>query len=124
MSAGSGAYGSAPSGRRTATQHAALRPSRERYSNGSEPTVERSWGRREFMGSVAASALGGLVPSIATAVIPARASVAATIEPGSQLLADWTIDDVFGVWPRYADPIPHACAPADDMAPAEPFDAL
>ncbi len=124
MSAGSGVDGSAPSDRRTATQHAALRPPHERYANGSEPTVERSWDRREFMGSVAASALGGLVPSLATAMTPARFSVAATVEPGSQLLADWTIDDVFGVWPRYADPIPHACAPADDTAPAEPLDAI
>ncbi len=124
MSAGSRMYGSVPAGRRMATTHAALRPPCARDAAGPDPAVEHAWDRREFMGTVAASALGALVPGVATSLTPARVCAAATPGSGSALLADWTIDDMFGVWPRYADPIPHACTPTEDVPPAEPLDAI
>jgi len=124
MSAGSNVHGSVPAGRTMAATHAALRPPHGREVAGPEPTVARSWDRREFMGTVAASALGALVPIVATSLTPARVCAAATTKSGSELLADWTIDDMFGVWPRYADPIPHACTPTEDVPTAEPLDAI
>jgi len=124
MSAGSRMFCSVPTGRTTAATHTALRPPHGREATGPEPTVARPWDRREFMGTVAASALGALVPGVATSLTPARVCAAATSEFGSELTTDWTIDDMFGVWPRYADPIPHACASTGDVPPAEPLDAI
>ena len=91
---------------------------------GERAGVEHSWGRREFMGTVAVTAVGALVPGVATALTPARTTVTSTTASGAGLLADWTIDDMFGVWPRYADPIPHGRPAADVTVSDEPLDAL
>lgn len=53
--------------------------------------------RREFIG-----AAGGLA---LTALLPMSAIVAAPTRAGGALLSDWTIDDMWGVYARYADPI-------------------
>ena len=83
---------------------------------------KRAWDRREFMGTVGATAVTALVPTVAAGLTTAGP---ATGEAGQDLLADWTIDDMFGVWPRYADPIPHGrCLAADDKILDEPFNAL
>ena len=79
-------------------------------------TGERLWGRREFIATVGATAAGALAPTVATAFTSA--------DSGPAALLDWTIDDMFGVWPRYADPIPHGRPPTDLTAPGEPLDAL
>jgi hypothetical protein len=59
--------------------------------------------RREFI--VAAGAIAvAYAPFSALAHVEPATPVAAT----SVLLDDWTIDDMWGVYPRYADPIGYA----------------
>ena len=89
-------------------------------ARGTGMTGERLWDRREFIGTVGATAAGALAPTVATAFTSAVTSA----DSGPAALVDWTIDDMFGVWPRYADPIPHGHPPADLTAPDEPLDAL
>jgi len=84
-------------------------------------SVKRAWDRREFMGTVGVTALTALVPTVAAGL---TTTGPAADRAAPELLADWTIDDMFGVWPRYADPIPHGHPLADGTAPDEPFDAL
>jgi hypothetical protein len=56
-------------------------------------------GRRDF--------LAGSSVTLAAATLPTVLRLRASIEPVEQLglLDDWTIDDMWGVYPRYADPI-------------------
>ena len=84
-------------------------------------SVGQAWDRREFIGAVAVTTVATLVPTLATRV---TTTGRATTEAGQDLLADWAIDDMFGVWPRYADPVPHRRTLADAAAPDEPLDAL
>ena len=81
---------------------------------------ERQWDRREFIGTVGATAAAALVPAASLV----QAAPVATAVTGPELLSDWTIDDMFGVWPRYADPIPHGRPPIEDTTIGEPLDAL
>jgi hypothetical protein len=78
-----------------------------------------SWDRRDFIAAAAGAAAVAYLPfgSLAGAV-PA---VGATEREG--LLADWTIDDQWGVYPRY-DAIPCAPAHREDqrLASAHPAD--
>lgn len=80
-----------------------------------------AWDRREFMGTVGVTAVTALVPMVAKGVV---ATGPAADRAAPELLADWTIDDMFGVWPRYADPIPYGHPLADDTTPDGPLDAL
>ena len=57
--------------------------------------------RREFVGNVAVVA-GGISVS---AVVPWVSQPAAAVQPSPATLSDWTIDDMWGVYPRYAEPI-------------------
>ena len=59
--------------------------------------------RRDFLQRTALAA-GGLTVSVA---LPWVAEVGAA-EPLLAELADWTIDDMWGVYPRYAEPIGYA----------------
>jgi hypothetical protein len=49
--------------------------------------------------------LGSAVAGAAVSMLPLPASLAAAATAGPQLLTDWTIDDMWGVYPRYAEPI-------------------
>jgi len=62
-------------------------------------SAETTWvvSRRVLMGSAAAVSAVSLLP------LPASLAVAGT--EGLRLLTDWTIDDMWGVYPRYAEPI-------------------
>lgn len=76
--------------------------------------------RREFIAVVASSAGVVLVPAPS---LVAAGPLADAIT-GPERLADWTIDDMFGAYPRYADPIGYGrrretAPPRDD-----PFEAL
>ena len=81
--------------------------------------VTSSWDRRELIAAVAGAAAVAYLPfgSLAAAV-PA---VGATEREG--LLADWTIDDQWGVYPRY-DAIPQAPTHREDqrLAAVHPAD--
>jgi len=57
--------------------------------------------RREFVGSVAL-VTGGIAVS---AVVPGVSPPAMAAQSPPATLSDWTIDDMWGVYPRYADPI-------------------
>jgi hypothetical protein len=72
--------------------------------------------RREFLGGAGAVVL--------TATLPVAWSAQATPAPSvAPLLSDWTIDDMWGVYPRYAEPIDYPRAPRDvGMAAVDPVD--
>lgn len=77
--------------------------------------------RRGFIRSVALVS-GGIAVS---AVLPWSVRAAGTTEAALAPLTDWTIDDMWGVYPRYAEPIgfgrPEARA---EMAATGSIDAL
>lgn len=78
-----------------------------------------SWDRREFItGAAGAAAVAYLPFGSVAAPVPA---VGATER--KDLLADWTIDDQWGVYPRY-DAIPYAPAHREDprLATVHPAD--
>jgi hypothetical protein len=78
-------------------------------------------GRRELIGSVTLVA-GGIA---ASAVLPwPGAAQAEAVEPTPEPLSDWTIDDMWGVWPRYAEPIDYACARPETVAAFGSIEAL
>lgn len=87
--------------------------------------------RREFLGA-ASLAAGGIafsaaVPWAATAPPAAAASRAAPSVPAASApgrLEDWTIDDVWGAYPRYADPIGFGRRPEESPAGAAAADPL
>jgi TAT (twin-arginine translocation) pathway signal sequence len=69
------------------------------------------------------SFLGGAAALSALAVLP-QASFATelVIAPRPHLLADWSIDDMWGVYPRYADPIGYARRRDDAEVRLNPID--
>jgi hypothetical protein len=69
-----------------------------------EHAHEPRLGRREFIAATtaAAAALTPLAQAVAAAVAPAAPSGAT---PPAARLADWTIDDMWGVYPRPHEPI-------------------
>jgi hypothetical protein len=66
-------------------------------------------GRRELIGSVAL--VGGGIAASAVVPWPQAALAATPVEAKPEPLSDWTIDDMWGVYPRYADPIDFGRAP-------------
>jgi hypothetical protein len=72
--------------------------------------------RREFIGAASAFAATVLLPASAVAVPPAAQAPRAT-------LADWTIDDMWGVYSRYADPIGYGRPRGDRPVAVDPVDA-
>ncbi len=110
-----------PLGRTTEAAGATVRRRCDSVTVDECANVEQAWDRREFIGTVAVTTVATLVPTLATGV---TTTSPATAEAVQGLLADWTIDDMFGVWPRYADPIPHGRILAEAAAPDEPLDAL
>lgn len=62
--------------------------------------------RREFIAAATAVAAVAALPLAASsrAAAPAAAPAAVPV-PAAAPLADWTIDDMWGVHPRYAEPI-------------------
>jgi hypothetical protein len=76
------------------------------------------WGRRDFLAAAAGAAAVAYLPFGSAAVAPA---VGATER--KDLLADWTIDDQWGVYPRY-DAIAQVPTHRDDprLAAADPAD--
>ena len=81
----------------------------------------QTWDRREFMGTVGVTAVSAFVPAVASGL---ATTGPATGRAAPESLADWTIDDMFGVWPRYADAFPACRPPVDDTIPDEPLHAL
>ncbi len=77
--------------------------------------------RREFIGTVGVTAVVALVPTVTPTL---TTTGPATSGAAPQLLDDWSIDDMFGVWPRYADPIPPGNSWPDDTDSGEPLNAL
>ena len=69
--------------------------------------------RRVFIGSGASFCAVSLLPMPVFGV---------PVGPAPTLLSDWTIDDMWGVYPRYADPIAYGCAPAGELPAAHPAD--
>ncbi len=81
--------------------------------------------RREFIAAAGAVAAVAALPLAASTRAPERSAAAAAANAAAAApLADWTIDDMWGVNPRYAEPIaygrPHAAR--DLQAMAEPAD--
>lgn len=77
--------------------------------------------RREFLASVVLVA-GGI--AVSAAVPWPRAAFG---EPAPVRLSDWTIDDVWGAYPRYAEPIdyvPYRPAGGGALAAVGSIDAL
>jgi hypothetical protein len=75
--------------------------------------------RRVFLGSGAAVCAVSLLPLPAYAM-PSPADPA-PVTPN--LLTDWTIDDMWGVYPRYADPIGYGRLRSETRVAAAPVDA-
>ena len=89
--------------------------------------------RREFAGAVglaaAGVATGALLPSLAlslptpslpTALVPEKMAPYAKTGP----LADWSIDDMTGDAPRYAEPIGHRQFHSFATAESNPLDSI
>lgn len=75
--------------------------------------------RRVFLGSGAAVCAVSLLPLPAYAV-PSSADPAHGMP---KMLTDWTIDDMWGVYPRYSDPIGYGRPQSDVLVAAAPVDA-
>jgi hypothetical protein len=76
--------------------------------------------RREFIGAAGAAICATVLPA------PAALGVAPSREPDgtSGLLDDWTIDDMWGVYPRYAEAIDYGRPRRTEMLPVvAPVDA-
>jgi len=88
--------------------------------------------RRAFLGnaSIAAGALivSGFVPlpSEHTSQTGRSAAAAASESPGAATDSMGHVDDMWGHWPRYAHPIPHACVQLDTASceNAAPIDRM
>ncbi len=112
----------------------------ERRHTGTAAGADRParFDRREFLGKAAlvggGIAVTAAVPwpggrGLAVAAMPAAAIPANAAGPVARgpLLADWTIDDQWGAYPRYADPIGfgrRAEDGRDALAAAEPLAAV
>ncbi len=81
-------------------------------------TKTNAWDRRDFLAAAAGAAAVAYLPFGAAAVAPA---VGATER--KDLLADWTIDDQWGVYPRY-DAIAQVAVHTEDprLAAVHPAD--
>lgn len=112
--------GTSPRGRAAQATAVAVRRQCDPGTAGDRASIGQAWDRREFMGTVAATAMTALVPTVTKALTTGPA----TAKAGPTPLADWTIDDMFGVWPRYADPIPHGNSWPGDIGSDEPLNAL
>ena len=77
--------------------------------------------RRAFVGTVglaaASIATGTLLPGLAT-----KGQMAPYAKTGP--LTDWSIDDMTGAAPRYAEPIGHARFHSFEIADANPLDTI
>jgi hypothetical protein len=62
----------------------------------STKTNANAWGRREFLAAAAGTAAVAYLPFGAVVAAP---SIGAT--RNQEVLADWSIDDQWGVYPRY-----------------------
>jgi hypothetical protein len=88
--------------------------------------------RRAFLGNagIAAGALivSGFVPlsSEHTSQTGRSTAAAASESPGAGADSLWHVDDMWGHWPRYAHPIPHACVQLDTACweKAAPIDRM
>jgi hypothetical protein len=69
--------------------------------------------------------LGG---TLAVAALPVAAHAAKmpsiVVRPSAERLDDWTIDDVWGSYPRYADPIGFGRRNVEPLPVVDPVDAL
>ncbi len=74
--------------------------------------------RREFVGTLSVAAVTAFLPLTVGARHPTKSA------SSPELLSDWTIDDMWGVYPRYADPIGYGCAHNEIDVVAEPLAAL
>jgi hypothetical protein len=78
-----------------------------------------AWDRREFLAAAASAAAVAYVPFGSVAAAPSVGAV----QP-QDLLADWSIDDQWGVYPRY-DALPSTPTPQVDelrLAAVHPAD--
>lgn len=75
--------------------------------------------RRVFLGSGAAVCAVSLLP-LPVYAVPSPADPP-PVTPN--LLTDWTIDDMWGVYPRYADAIGYGRPRSDVIVAAAPIDA-
>ncbi len=74
--------------------------------------------RREFVGTVGVAAVAAFLPL----AVGAREPMKPASSP--EVLSDGTIDDMWGVYPRYADPIGYGRAHEEINLVAEPLAAL
>jgi hypothetical protein len=80
-----------------------------------QPTgIAVSVDRRAFIATGAALCGASLLP---------LSAVIAASPVAARPLSDWTIDDMWGVYPRYADPIGYGRRRSDDVIAADPVDA-
>jgi hypothetical protein len=76
--------------------------------------------RRQFLASVTL-VTGGIAASCVVKWSPVRA---ADVAQPNVLLSDWTIDDMWGVYPRYAEPIGYGRSSREGFAATGSIDAL
>jgi hypothetical protein len=79
--------------------------------------LDKTLDRRAFLGNIGLTAGAVIVTGIASLASgetprPGCSIAAAPVSPGAALDSNelWHVDDMWGHWPRYAHPIPHACA--------------
>jgi hypothetical protein len=82
---------------------------------GELPSIDR----RAFIGTGAAVCAASLLP-LSTILAASPGSVAST-QAGA--LSDWTIDDMWGVYPRYADAIGYSRPSSDSVVVINAVDA-
>ena len=73
--------------------------------------------RRAFVGTVGLAAVGALLPSFSPLQTPAPYAKTGP-------LTDWSIDDMTGAAPRYAEPIAHPRFRSFEIADANPLDTI
>ena len=76
--------------------------------------------RRAFLSAGGALVAAATLPAGLAAALPRSAAAKAV----GAALADWTIDDQWGVWPRYAEPIRYAPPQVAQVVPRDGADAL
>lgn len=78
--------------------------------------------RREFLGTVAL--VGGGITATALMPWPGGAQAATVVTPRVESMSDWTIDDMWGAYPRYAERITCGHQKAKLLAAADSLEAL
>lgn len=78
--------------------------------------------RREFLGTVAL--VGGGITVTALMPWPGAAQAATVVTPKVASLSDWTIDDMWGVYPRYSERIECGHHKMQSFAAADSLEAL